>query len=333
MRSHKVTIIDVAKEAGVSIASVSRFLHNPLSLKRNNREKISQAIKKLNYEPQVFAQRLAGGKLNTLGLVIPGYEGIFYSFYALEIIRNVGIALEKIGYDLHLNIYRGKDNLRTSLVDGVIFADIINNDKQLLRLFKEGIPTVVINKKLEEQKVSFVAIDNFKGAVEATEFLISHGHKIIAHIGGDLKVQCAYERLSGYKFALEKNGLPIDEKIIKLANFSPLEARKCLEELLALSQKPTAIFCASDEMAQEVLHSVREKGINVPRNLSIIGFDDNPRCIYDSFGLTTVRQPLDRMAQLGVDILMEIVEKKDTTIKKIILEPELVIRDSVSYIN
>ena len=150
MSSKKITIIDVARQAGVSIASVSRFLNNPSSLRKISKEKIGQVIKKLNYQPSIHAQMLAGGKLNIFGLVIPGYVGVFYSFYALEIMRYVGAALEKEGLDLHVNIFWEKDTFKDSLVDGIIFADVINNQQQLVRLLKQNKPVVVINRKVED---------------------------------------------------------------------------------------------------------------------------------------------------------------------------------------
>ncbi len=326
----RVTIIDVAKEAGVSIASVSRFLNKPTSLRKKNRERISTAIRKLNYHPLVHAQRLAGGKLDIFGLIIPGYEGIFYSFYALEIIKGISLALEREGLDLHINIFWNKDNFKDSLVDGVIFADIINNEQQFMRLLKKEVPVVVINKKMENTEVSFVAIDNFKGAYEATDFLIKRGHRKIAHLSGDLTVQCAQERLEGYKKALKKSNLSIEEKYIKFTNFSRAQAREASEELLSLPSPPTAIFSASDDMAEEVLNVALQKGVDVPKKLSVIGFDDNPRCVHNNFSLTTVRQPLGKMAQIAVSILKDLVDKKDTSLKKIVLAPELVIRDTVN---
>ena len=332
MSSRKITIIDVAKEAGVSIASVSRFLNNPSILRKSSKERIYQAVKKLDYHPLIHAQRLAGGKLDTFGLIIPGYEGIFYSFYALEIIRGVGLALGRKNIDLHINIFWNKDNFKASLVDGVIFADVINNREQFLRLLRQKVPVVVINKKVENLDVSFVAVDNFKGGFEATNFLIKHGHKKIAHLCGDLNVQCARERFDGYKEALKINNITIKEKYIKAAAFSRVLAREALEEMFSLSTPPTAIFAASDEMAQEVLGFAREKKIDVPRDLSVIGFDDNPHCVYGDFSLTTVRQPLGKMAYTAVDILKDLVDEKNTSIRRIVLAPEIIIRDTVNLV-
>lgn len=329
--SSSVTIKEVAKRAGVSIATVSRFVNNPSSLKGENRRKVEAAVKELSYQPSIYARRLAGGKLNTFGLIIPGYEGIFYSYYALETIRAIAASLDKKGIDLHLHIFWNKDTFRTSLVDGVIFADVIENDSQLKRLVKEEFPLVVINKKIEDPQVSCVAVDNFKGAYDATEFLIHHGHRLIAHLAGDVRVQCAQERLEGYKAALEKNKIKPREEYIKNTHFSSKEAREKLEELFSSKEPPTALFCCSDDVASEVLVYSEEKKIRIPKDLSVIGFDDNSHLLYGNLMLTTVRQPIAVMVSTAVDILKELVEKKSAA-RKIVLAPELIVRDTVDFV-
>ncbi len=331
MSSSKATIKEVAKKAGVSIATVSRYINKSLRLREKNRFKIEKAIKELNYQPLVFARRLAGGKLNTFGLIIPGYEGIFYSFYALQIIREVAAALEAKEIDLHLNIYRGKDRFNSSLVDGVIMADIISNRGQLLRLKKEEIPVVVINRKAFLEDVSFVAVDNYKGAYEAAEFLINHGHKKIAHLAGDTEVQCARQRIDGFKGALRKNGIKVQDNYICKTNFSRAKAREELDKLFSSQNPPTAIFCCSDEVANETLNFADENSIAVPGSLSVIGFDDNSNLSHRNLMLTTVRQPLAQMAQEAVKILKQIIDKKASP-QKVILEPKLVIRDTVEFL-
>jgi len=328
--SSKITIKDVARKAGVSIATVSRFL-NKASLKEENRQRISKVIKEFNYQPSLCARRLAGGKLDTFGLIIPGYEGIFYSFYALEIIREVASSLGTKGIDLHLHIFWNKDNFKTSLIDGVVMADIIGNEKQLKRLIKENVPVVVINRKIEDLDVNCVAVNNFKGAYEATEFLVHHGHKRVAHLAGDLRVRCAQERIEGYESALKKNGVAPVKDYIKTTNFSRKEAWSKLEELFDSKMPPTAIFCCSDEVANEVLNFAEEKRMEVPKDLSVIGFDDNPHCLFGNLMLTTVRQPLKAMVHQAVGILKDNVESKKPT-RKIVLDTELIIRDTVSFL-
>lgn len=330
MSSSKITIKDVARKAGVSIATVSRFLNN-VPLKEENRQRIEAVVKELDYHPLRYARRLAGGKLDSFGLIIPGYEGIFYSFYALEIIREVGSSLGSKGIDLHLNIFWNKDNFRTSLVDGVIMADIIGNREQLDRLDKEGLPLVVMNRQIDGLEVNCISVNNFKGAYEATEFLVHHGHKRVAHLAGDLRVQCAQDRVDGYRAALEKNGVTPVKGYVKSTNFSRKEAWMKLEELFSSQNPPTAIFCCSDEIACEVLSFAEERRMEVPRDLSVIGFDDNPNCLYGNFMLTTVRQPLKEMVQQAVKILEENVKNK-RTVQKIVLDTELIIRDTVGFL-
>ncbi|UCG35155.1 MAG: LacI family DNA-binding transcriptional regulator [Candidatus Omnitrophota bacterium] len=331
MDSSKVTIKEVAKKAGVSIATVSRYFSNPASLREKNLKKVEKAVKELNFQPSAYARRLAGGKLNSFGLIIPGYENIFYSYYALEIIRGIATALEKEEIDLHLHVFWNKDTFKTSLIDGIIFADIIGNKDQLKRIKDEGVPIVVINRRMDEEELSYVAIDNFKGSFEATEFLINHGHKRIAHLAGNLEVQCALERLDGYKRALAKNGISAKPEYIKITNFSPREARERLENLFSLSEPPTAIFCCSDEVANEALIVCDEKQIKIPDKVSIIGFDDNPYCPHGNLMLTTVRQPLEKMTSKGAEILQMIIEK-ELPPQRVVLDTELVIRDTVGFV-
>lgn len=331
MSPPKITIKDVAKKAGVSIATVSRYINKSLQLREANRKKIEKAVEELGYKPLVYARRLAGGKLNTFGLIIPGYEGIFYSYYALSIIREIAAALDEKTIDLHLNIYRNRDTFNSSLVDGVIVADIISNKSQLLRLVGEEMPLVVINREVSHPGVNYVAVDNYKGAFEATEFLINHGHKKIAHLAGDLGLQCARQRLEGFKAALKKNKIKESQAYVCETNFSRVQAREKLNQLFASKTPPSAVFCCSDEVAIEVMNFADENSIKIPNELSVVGFDDNPNCLYGDFMLTTVRQPLAQMARESVAMLQKKIEG-NTNLPNLVLKPKLVIRDTVSFL-
>ena len=325
-----VTIKEVARYAGVSIATVSRVLNDSPSVKERNKVRVLEAVRKLGYKPNVFAQRLAGGRLNVVGLIIPGYEGIFHSYYGQEIIKNVGLGLEVIKKDLFLHIFWGKDNFSTSYVEGVIFNDIIRNEDQLKRLIDEAIPCVVINKRVDEIKVSYVAIDNVKGALEATKYLIDLGHKRIAHISGDLSTQCAQERLSGFRRALKEAQVTVPDYFVQDAGFSRAQARKSAEFLFNQEVKPTALFCASDDMAYEIILYLLEKGINVPKDISVVGFDNNPQYLHGPVTITTVYQPLNEMVSYALKILQDHIAGKSMIIRKV-LSPKLVVGDSTTY--
>ncbi|MDD2688576.1 MAG: LacI family DNA-binding transcriptional regulator [Candidatus Omnitrophica bacterium] len=328
--SRSVSIEDVARLAGVSISTVSRVINKSPSVKERNRIKILDAIKELKFQPSVVAQRLASGKSNVVALVIPRYEGVFYSFYALELIRGIGTLCAALKLDLLLHLTDSRTLLNLKGVGGIIFADIIGNRQQLEDAFNLGIPCVVINNCIEDLAVSCIGIDNKSGAENAVNYLISLGHKKIAHISGDLVTQAAAMRLEGYKRALKKNGLTLKEEYIFKTDYSRGQARSAAEDLLKMPDAPSAVFVASDSMALEVMAVARELGKDIPRDLSIVGFDDNPSGLYGPVALTTVRQPLIKMAEEGVRELGRIMDSKNAPvkIKKTLLATELVIRDS-----
>lgn len=324
----RVTIKDVAREAGVSIATVSRILNKTYPVKKEKVFKVQQAIQRLGYQPNILARRLAGGRLNAIGLIIPGYEGMFYSFYAQKIIKSVGLFLEAEKKDLLLHIFWGRDNFNSAIVEGVIFADIINNEKQLLRIYEEGKSLVVINRRIDGPPVDFVAIDNKEGARQLTSYLIELGHRKIAHITGDLNTQCAMDRLDGFKEALRENKINIPEHFIQIGNFSRLQARRAVDFLFQKEPHPTAIFCSSDDMAYESLIYLLEKGMDVPKKVSIAGFDNNPQYIYSPLSLTTVSQPLEEMVKCALELLEERISGKRKTPRRVILSPQLILGES-----
>ncbi|MCM8779733.1 MAG: LacI family transcriptional regulator [Candidatus Omnitrophica bacterium] len=327
-----ISIHEVAKLAGVSITTVSRVINKFQTVKDANRRKVLEAIKKLNYNPSPVAQRLATGKNNVISLVMPRYEGIFYSFYALELIKSIGNMCSVLKLDLLLRIVDGHSALNLKGIGGLIFADIIGNKSQLLQALEARVPVVVINNYIEDLEVNCVAIDNLGGAKQATKYLIDLGHKRIAHIAGDVVTQAAALRLEGYKQALKENNLEINPEYIEKTDYSRGRARQAAEKILALEPAPTAVFVASDTMALEVMAVALEKGKQIPRDFSIVGFDDNPTSLYGPVSLTTVRQPLIKMGEEAVKRLNAIMSAKDAAVEKIILPTELVIRESCARI-
>ena len=328
--SGTISINDVARQAGVSITTVSRVINKSPSVKEKNIKAVQEVIKELKYQPSVVAQRLASGKSNVVALVIPRYEGIFYSFYALELIRGIGTLCEVLKLDLLLHLTDSKTPLNLKGVGGIIFADVIGNRKQVEEALEQRIPAIILNNQVEDLKVSYVAIDNTKGAQDAVNYLVDLGHKKIAHIAGDIITQSAAQRLEGYKMALKKNDIEFHPEYVFKTDYSRGQARSAAEEMLRMQDKITAVFVASDSMALEVMAAARELGKEIPRDLSIVGFDDNPSGLYGPVALTTVRQPLVKMAQEGIKELNILINSKEKTeqIKKIILTTELVIRES-----
>ncbi len=323
-------IRDVAREAGVSIATVSRVFNKLSSVKKYNKDKVERAIKKLKFRPNVSAQRMASKRNNnTIGLVIPRYTNIFHSFYALQLLQGVGVAVERMKMDLLVHITNGDTFLNISSVEGVIFADIVGNEEQVDYVIEAGLPCVIMNYYTKDLPVSCISIDNFNASVDAVNYLIKLGHSKIATITGAFKTQVAIDRLNGYLITLEKHKIEKKKDYIKYGDFERESARILTKELIRMKIPPTAIFAASDEMAVEAIRVCLENGVSVPGDISIIGFDDNPLALnYSPIPLTTIRQPLHKMAVMAAKTLNDVIQKKIRANKRIILPTELVERGS-----
>lgn len=343
MRKRKVsTIADVAREARVSIATVSRVINRIPTVKAANRLKVEETINRLNYKPNPSAQRLAAGKGNTIGLLIPHFEGIFYSYYASELIKGVGAGATESGLDTLLHITSGPFDEIPSIgthifnpkyIAGILIADIGPNQHQLQVIEKEKIPYVLMNHLIEDGKVNCVAIDNKTAAISVAEHLFNLGHRHIATITGDLKIQCAQQRLEGIKKGLEEKGVMLKEDYIAEADFGRPRARQCMEGLLAQDPPPTAVFVASDEMALEAIEVIHEHGLRVPEDISIVGFDDNPiATLGGHIRLTTVWQPLADMGKVAVEVLNQIIRGEKRPPIRRMLNARLVKRDSCKEI-
>ncbi|MBI4342895.1 MAG: LacI family DNA-binding transcriptional regulator [Candidatus Omnitrophica bacterium] len=325
----KIDIAQVAKAAGVSTTTVSRVINRVATVSEDNQRRVRETIKRLGYRPNLNAQRLASGKANlTIAFVIPRFEGIFHSYYALQVLKGSGIAAERLRCDLLVHITDGKTFVNPMAVNGVIFADLLGCEELLDRTLDEGIPTVVLNHYLEELPVNCVAIDNRTAAERVVDYLVRLGHRDIATITGDLKVQAGLDRLDGFVKAMKSRQLPVREAHIRFGDFGLPSARAAAEALLALKERPTAIFVASDDMALETINVALAKGLRVPEELSVVGFDDNPIAEHARVPLTTVRQPLTEMGRLGLDILFQHLKGKKQSPTKLLLPTELVERVS-----
>ncbi|HAM41063.1 MAG TPA: hypothetical protein DDX89_05080 [Candidatus Omnitrophica bacterium] len=323
----KINIAEVAGAAGVSTTTVSRVINAVPTVSEDNRRRVQEAIKKLRYRPNPSAQRLAAGRTNTIGLLIPRFEGIFHSYFALQVIKGIGVAAERSRFDLLLHITDGT-TFPSGAVDGLIFIDVYGCEDLLDRAIDEGIPTVVLNHYLEDLPVNCVAIDNRMGAERVVDYFVKLGHKEIATITGDLKTQAGLDRLDGFVNAMKDRRLPIPDGYIQYGDFGLPSARKAIESLLALPHPPTAIFVASDDMALETINVALAKGVRVPEELSVVGFDDNPIAAQARIPLTTVRQALDQMGRLGFETALQIIRGKKKLPTKLLLPTELIERQS-----
>ena len=272
----------------------------------------------------------------TFVLIVPRFEDIFHSFYAGEVLKGVGLAASRLKIDILVHITDRADHrgwldsslMDLSFIDGIIFADIDNDLNVVKKVIRQRMPCLVLNNILTEP-INWIAVNNKQAAFNVTEYLIFAGHKKIATIAGDLTTQAGVLRLEGFKEALRNHDLTVPSSYITHGDFLRTPARKAAEKLLKLSDRPTAIFAASDVMALEVMDVAKNHNIVVPDELSIVGFDDNPICHSSLVPLTTVNQPLIEMGRLGLEHLYQITEGKAQLPVKFLLAAQLVERETV----
>ena len=275
-------------------------------------------------------------KTRAYGLIVPRFEDVLHSFYASEIIKGVSLSASHLKADVLIHITEQMGNhpdwlnwpvLDSHYLDGILFADINGDKTTLKKVIASGIPYLVLNNFFEED-INCISIDNEKAALEAVNYLIKLGHKRIATIAGDLNTYAGKVRLKGYKEALQKHKITPRDEYITVGGFLRTPARAAAEKLLHLHPRPTAIFAASDVMALETVDLAKKEGLKIPDDLSVIGFDDNPVALYSSVGLTTVRQPIVEMGQLGLETLNQISERKAKLPVKTVLPAKMVLRES-----
>lgn len=330
------TIDDVARAAGVSTTTVSRVINKIPTVKGRNKSSVLDAVKKLGYVPDSSAQRLAGAKSRTIGLFIPPYEDMFYTFYYSVLIRGVGEAVSNSGCDLLLRLTQPLTDgdlfvqrmFDSKFVRGLLFADIVGNEEVVAMAAKKKVPFVIMNHYSREIKHSCVGFDSKKGATDVMEYLIKLGHKNIAHITGKLFVKAGMDRLDTYKASLKKHGLEFNKKYVVEADWSAKLGKEAMEKLLSVSPRPTAVFVAGDEMAIESIKVAQSAGLKVPQDISIVGFDDVPAASYGEVPLTTVRQPFVEMGRKAVEMLNKMALGNTGKSLKVMMPTEFIERKS-----
>lgn len=329
-----VTIKDIARKAGVSYATVSRALNNRPEVNEKTRREIQKLAEEMGYKPNALARSLVTRESKTLGLIIPDITNPFFP----EVARGAEEAAAQAGYSIFLcntNWEEEKERkylalLEEKRVDGIILASVINDEQQMMEyLADSAVPLIMINRVLKNIQAHYVVIDNVRGACLVMEHLIENGHRDIAFVGGLSHVEATRERLQGYKMMLGAYDLPVRPELIRLGSFKRESGYSNALELLKLSPRPTAIFAANDILALGVLQAAADMNLRVPGDLAVVGFDDIPFASYAEVSLTTVAQPKYAMGEMAAKILIEeIKEGPSREKKKIILQPELVVRRS-----
>jgi LacI family transcriptional regulator len=327
-----VTIFDVAREAGVSYATVSRVLNNKAHVKPEKREAVLRATTRLGYVVNQQARSLAGGRSYVIGLLVHGLG----NSYMGAIARGIDAALDAAQYDLMLyttHRHRTKEStyvaaITRGLTDGLLLVLPRTPAAYLASLRRQQFPYMLIDHQGLGDYHHSVGATNFEGAYAATRYLIKLGHRRIGFITGALDLGCAVDRLEGYRAALTEFGIPADPALIQEGDFHQPQGFASAQALLNMAERPTAIFASNDEMAFGVMEAARVHSLLLPEELSVVGFDDISRAANVYPPLTTIRQPLEQMGRVAAETLLKLINDPQFVVERIVLPTELVIRQS-----
>ncbi|TYA12207.1 LacI family transcriptional regulator [Paenibacillus faecis] len=323
-----MNIHDVAKKSGLSVVTVSRVLNNSPSVREVNRQKVLKAIEELNYQPNSAARSLVRGKTGVIGMSITNFNDSFYD----RVIRVVNRKLAEQGYFLALSIAENEveDNFlfQRDRVDGIILLSPLRENEYVVELKRKNIPFVLLDNQFQHEDVPSVVVDNYQGGYEATRHLIDLGHTQIAHIGGPSVFLSVEERKRGYVQALNEAGLtPFG---MEFCGFTVSSGYEVAKRWIREDKLPTAIFSGDDFIALGVVQALREEGILVPHDISVVGFDDQ-QFVGEFFPrLTTVRQPEAQMGSIGVDLLLQLINGEVMPAAVTKLAPQFLVRESTA---
>ena len=338
----KPTIKDVAQKAGVSIATVSFVINNTKRISPDTKNRILKAVKSLNYHPSKSAVSLVSGKTGNIGFILtddhflrtePFYTSIFLGTEFEARTAGYYILLTSINPDFGKNDPLPRFILNQS-VDGIIIAGKIPSNL-IERMYPYNLPTVYIDYVPKQNCCPLVLIDNFQGGLIATNHLIGLGHTNIAFIGGDIEHPSLSDRLKGYKQALENAKIPIKNSLIVTDAKYPdrVNGYNSIKNLLSKNKNVTAVFACNDAMAIGVLNYLNDNGYKVPKDISLIGFDDVEADLMLNPPLTTIRVPKIEMGIEALKLLVNTLKNKKSLLKKILVPIELIERKSTSSIN
>ncbi|WP_249962609.1 HTH-type transcriptional repressor PurR [Histophilus somni] len=328
------TIKDVAKMAGVSTTTVSHVINKTRFVAKETEQQVLQAIKNLNYSPSAVARSLKVNTTKSIGMIVTTCETPYFA----EIIHSVEEHCYRQGYSLFLcntqndpgKIKNHLDMLAKKRVDGllVMCAEYTQNSLDLLAAFKD-LPMVVMDWGPFNENTDLIQDNSFSGGYIATKYLIDNGHKDIAIISGELKKTTAVMRYQGFEKAMQEANLAINPNWIMEGFFEPEDGYECMNKILVQDKLPTAVFCCNDIMALGAISAIGEKGLKVPDDISIIGYDNIHASRFFSPPLTTIHQSKSRLGVQAINLLFKRISEKGKEHEIIEIYPELVIRKSV----
>ncbi|GBF76751.1 LacI family transcriptional regulator [Paenibacillus sp. 598K] len=328
----KPTIYDIAKLAGVSTATVSKVFNRTGNISEATRSKVLRISRELKYQPSMVASALAGKNTYSLGLLIPDLVNPFFA----ELARHVEDRAHALGYNL---IICNTDNdinkeiqyiqlLRQKSVDGIIVATGVRDDDALKELIHQQVPVVLVAREMSMLAVSTVLTDDFVGGYNAASHLLELGHRRIGLVAESMTVSSSKERVRGCRYALEEAGVPYDDKLLAVSDFSVAGGKEAAAGLLR--EEPTAIFACNDLLAIGVMQAAKEAGLAIPSELSVIGFDNTILATITDPPMTTIAQPIRAIGHQVVDLITREINGEQVVKQRVVLLPELIRRGSTA---
>ncbi len=328
---------DIARKAGVSRSTVSRVINNDPYVSDRTRKHVQDVIDQERFQPNHAARALVKRHTEIIGVVIPDNVNVFFTdnSYWPMILQGIGEATHDRDYAMLLWIGQtGEDSEQfirkitgSRMMDGLIIASLTTDHPLFSHLLSIKIPIVMVDRPLGlEEQISYVTVDNIRGAELAVRHLISLGRRRIAHITGHLSIADGQERLQGYKNALQRAGMTVEPELIVEGQFSHEQGYIGMKKLLKF--KPDAVFAPGDTAAIGAVQAVREAGLRVPEDIAVVGFDDLDVATRMSPQLTTIRQPVQQKGAYAARLLIDLIEEKCSSPQHIVLPTELVVRQS-----
>jgi LacI family transcriptional regulator, galactose operon repressor len=331
MRERRVTIGDVAAEAGVSVATVSKVINRRWGVAEETSARVQTVIQELGYQSSLVAQSLRRRQTNVLAILVVDIEP-----FSAELLKGVARAVHGSGYELVVFSGCGRaddqvgweqrylSRVSGTLCDGAILVTPSSVDATY------GAPVVAVDHNAGSSTLPTVDSDNLAGAVAATEYLIGLGHRRIGFLAGRPDLESARLRERGYRNALKAARIAVDPKLVRVGAYQPDSAEEAARLMLEGNNRPTAIFAANDVSAIAAMEAARTLGLEVPRDLSLIGFDNVPESALCEPPLTTIEQPIQQMGFEAVELLIGLVEKRPDLATQRLLPTKLIVRGSCS---
>ena len=334
----KVTIVDIAEKAGVSTSTVSRVINQRGYVRQELKDKINRIISETGYLPNQAARLLVQKRAGTIGVIVHNLHDPF--FY--DLIRGFEKAAQEISYRVIFASVLGSDSqskesylqyFSGGVVDAVVIHGSYFSDKELLRCISpsSSLDLLLIENDIQEMNCNKLLIDNEQGAGAAVNYLISHGHRQIAHICGNPNRKVTIDRLNGYLKAMRTRGLEVQDGYLQHISSDYRMGYERMRDLLALPNRPTAVFCSDDAIASYAVKAILDAGLRVPEDISIMGFDfqKNLPDSYRGPKLTTVRQPLYQIGYDSIRMLAEQLNQGKYEPQRIMYETEIVEQETV----